>query len=383
MIRIENKRDCCGCEACVNICPKHCIFMKEDKEGFLYPQVDEQSCINCGKCEKACPVIQQDKERVPIKVVATFNDNLPVRMVSSSGGVFTQLAEYVIRNGGVVFGAMFDTQWGVIHNYVDKIEDLLKFRGSKYLQSHIGDCYKIIKQMLENNRIVLFSGTPCQISALNRFLNNSYENLITVDIACHGVPSPGVWKLYLKELSERILPGSSVMGVSFRDKKNGWKNYNVSIDVKDGKKQLQYSIPFYKDWYMRSFLKNLIMRPSCSSCPVRNGKSGSDITIADFWGIENIYPDMDDDKGTSIVLINTLKGNAIFEELGNKQKIVDYSVVCKYNPCFKESFTSHPMRDYFFRKTAISKKVIPAMKDCLSDKFSMRVKRKLLGLLFS
>ena len=378
MISIESKTECCGCEACANRCPLHCITMIKDNEGFLYPKVDTEKCVGCGECERICPILQQGKERKPIHSIASYNACLSIRKNSSSGGVFTQLAEYTIKQNGVVFGALFDSHWQVYHGFVDTVENLSRLRGSKYVQSRIGDSYRETKQFLKEKRQVLFSGTPCQIAGLKRFLGKEYENLLTVDVACHGVPSPGIWNSYLKELSNRLLPGSSIKSVNFRDKKFGWKNYHITIVLEKEGKQHVYSVPFYRDWYLLSFLKNLILRPSCSSCQMRNGKSGSDITIGDFWGVETICPELDDDFGTSIILVNTLKGSNIVKKINRVLKEVDYSLICVNNPCFVQSFPPHPFRDHFFHRKQRTQRVVPSMKLALDNGYYMRLKRWLI-----
>ena len=199
MIKILDKKDCCGCNACVQKCPKHCITMKEDKEGFLYPNVDENVCIDCHICEKVCPVLNQNMERMPLNVYVGKNPNEEIRIKSSSGGLFTMLAEQVIDDIGVVFGATFNEKWTVVHDYVETKEGLAKFRGSKYVQSNIGNSFKKAMDFLNEGRKVLFSGTPCQIAGLKNYLRKDYDNLITVDFICHGVPSPGVFRTYLQE----------------------------------------------------------------------------------------------------------------------------------------------------------------------------------------
>ena len=197
MIAIKEKHNCCGCSACVQVCPKQCIRMYADNEGFLYPQVNSTICIDCGLCEKVCPVINQNKPNVPLSVYAAKNINEEVRIKSSSGGIFTLLAEQIISEGGVVFGARFNENWEVVHDYTETIDGLESFRGSKYVQSSISDNFKVAKQFLKEGRKVLFSGTPCQIAGLKKFLQKEYENLLTMEVVCHGVPSPMVWRDYI------------------------------------------------------------------------------------------------------------------------------------------------------------------------------------------
>ena len=203
MIEIKEKAFCCGCNACVQRCPKQCISMHEDEEGFLYPRVDKTICIECGLCEKVCPVINQNEPRKPLKVYAAYNKDEKIRRESSSGGVFTAIAEQVIDEGGIVFGACFDENWEVKHDYTETKEGLKAFRGSKYVQSRIKDNYQKAEHYLKEGRKVLFSGTPCQIAGLKKYLCKEYENLLTVDFICHGVPSPKVWRMYLNETIAR------------------------------------------------------------------------------------------------------------------------------------------------------------------------------------
>ena len=337
MIEIKEKKDCCGCNACVQVCPKQCISMKEDREGFLYPEVNKDICVDCHLCEKLCPILNQGKERKPLKVYAAKNKDEEIRRQSSSGGIFTLLAEQVINEGGVVFGARFNENWEVVHSYVETKEGLAAFRGSKYVQSRIGDNYKKAESFLKSGRKVLFSGTPCQIAGLNLYLRKEYENLLTVDFICHGVPSPGVWREYLKEEIARQCDGkNSVLShpiekekvkikcISFRDKKLGWKKFSfaLTLSVPDGhgaENTVLLSEPLNKNLFLRGFLADLYLRPSCYACPAKCLKSGSDVTIGDFWGIEKVMPEMDDDRGVSVVMVNR------DIELPRMQKqIVDY-----------------------------------------------------------
>ena len=322
MINIINKIDCCGCGACAQSCPKNCITMQSDEEGFLYPKLNKDQCIDCGLCNKVCPVINQNNSHKPLRVFAAKNKDEEIRKQSSSGGIFTKLAEVVIREGGVVFGARFDEEWNVVHSWTDNVEGLAVFRGSKYAQSKIGHCYIKVKDFLNDNRLVLFTGTPCQIAGLKNFLRKEYNNLLCVDIACHGVPSPLVWQTYLRSVSlqfnnaktEEIEAKSlyKIKKISFRNKELGWKNYSFYLQFTDDKIVSQI---FHENLYMQVFLQDLCIRPSCTDCPAKKCKSGSDITIADYWGIEKFYPKFDDDKGVSLVLINSNKGWQMFESL--------------------------------------------------------------------
>lgn len=347
MIKIFEKQNCSGCHACLNICPKQCIDMREDNEGFWYPQVDQDKCVNCGLCEKVCPIIN-NKERVnQIEAYACINKDEEIRAKSSSGGIFTLLAECIINNGGVVFGAGFDEELNLVHSYTDNIEGLEKFRGSKYLQSRIGQSYKEVKEFLEKDIKVLFSGTPCQISGLWSYLGKEYKNLICLDIICHGVPSPKVFKLYRTELEKKY--GSTTQRISFRCKYYGWKIYSVLLSFNN---KTEYRKDLNNDVYMKGFLQNLYLRPSCYNCKSKTLHRLSDITIADFWGIQDIRPELDDDKGTSLVLINSNKGKKIFNELYDKMVVteINYTQAIKYNISAVKSVDINHKSNKFFEK---------------------------------
>lgn len=346
MIKITQKEHCCGCSACVHICPKHSISFQEDKEGFLYPKVDLETCIDCGLCEKVCPVINQESEREPLKVYAAKNEDESIRLKSSSGGIFTLLAEKIIEDGGVVFGARFNENWEVIHDYTDTVEGLEPFRGSKYVQSVIGDTYKRAENFLKLGRKVMFTGTPCQIAGLKKFLRKDYKNLLTVDFVCHGVPSPLVWRLYLKEEINRYGKEiTAVEDINFRDKYTGWKTYSLSIKLSGN---IVSSTMFTDDNYMRAFLSNLSLRPSCYSCPAKAGKSGADITIGDFWGIENVLPELDDDRGLSLLMLHSQRGLEHFISLRCDVAEVNFTDAIKSNSAYQIPVPMPINREFFF-----------------------------------
>lgn len=317
MIDIKEKHNCCGCSACVQVCPKQCISMSADNEGFLYPQVDTAICIDCGLCEKVCPVINQNEPRKPLAVYAAKNNNEDIRLKSSSGGIFTLLAEQIISEGGVVFGARFNEKWDVVHDYTETIEGLEPFRGSKYVQSIIGDNFKIAKQFLNNDRKVLFSGTPCQIAGLKRYLQKEYKNLLTIDIICHGVPSISIWGKYknkVKQLASYscrdFASTNNKLGtlndINFRDKTNGWKHYMCTYSIVNVSSNQTNRLTFEhtKDPYMQLFLSNYSLRPSCYYCPAKAGKSLSNMTLGDCWGIKRMENSFDDNKGVGVCVIH-------------------------------------------------------------------------------
>ena len=329
MITIKAKIDCCGSAACVQICPKECIIFEEDMEGFRYPHVDIRNCVNCGLCEKVCPVINKNDTSRPIMSYAAKNKNEYVRQQSSSGGVFTLLSENCIRQGGVVFGARFDDNWEVKHSYTDNIDEISYYRGSKYLQSRIENTYSYAEGFLKQGRKVMFVGTPCQIAGLKHYLRVEYTNLLTVDFVCHGVPSPLVWRDYLRYLAKNKV----IQRVNFRNKDDGWKKYRVVVD---GETNI-INEPFYNNLFMRGFLSDVYLRPSCYLCPAKSGRSHSDITLGDFWGIEKNLPVFDDDRGVSICLLNTDRGIDEFNSLDVDKCEVIYDQILKGNPSLEQS----------------------------------------------
>lgn len=353
MIHIIDKFKCCGCNACVQRCPKQCISMPEDEEGFLYPIVDLSVCIDCGLCEKVCPVINQESERNPIEVFAAVNQDDFIRMQSSSGGIFTALAEQIIRENGVVFGARFDEKWEVKHDYTETIEGLKVFRGSKYVQSRIGDTFKQAEFFLKAGRKVMFVGTPCQIAGLRLFLRKEYVNLLAVDIICHGVPSPMIWRKYLEDKTKR--QGIEfIQSISFRDKGTGWKNYSFNIKYEKGYSESSFSEYASQNIFMKGFLADLYLRPSCYACPAKKLKSGSDITLGDFWGIQHIKPELDDDKGVCAFIINTRKGIEWQNKLVIQKYKFDFTDVVKGNPSLVYSVDIPEKRATFYDKLRTS-----------------------------
>ena len=380
MIEITNRDNCCGCEACVQTCPRHCVRMEEDNEGFNYPKTDKSLCINCGLCESVCPMASHHEERAPLACFAAKNLNDEERFLSSSGGVFIRLAKQVLSKGGVVFGALFNEKWEVIHSYTENPNELIRFMGSKYVQSRIGTSYLKVELFLKAGREVLFSGTPCQIAGLKSFLKREYDNLITIDVVCHGVPSPGIFRWYLYEEILKTINGRckkrnnitniynipdknilsyiknvEIKSIRFRDKNKGWKRYGISINFSiidgNGKSNLiKRSIVFNKDLYMKGYLKNVYLRPSCYNCKFRCFKSESDVTLGDFWGIGHYFPQFDDDKGTSIMFIHTSKIKLLLNN-GYKVIPVSYSMTTPSNMSIIKSPSVPKERSLFFNNS--------------------------------
>lgn len=344
MIDIKNKEQCCGCHACYNICPKNAIIMQEDEKGFRYPIIDKDKCIQCGLCEKVCPIIKNAQIQNEPIAYAAYNKDEEIRKVSSSGGIFTLLAEVILEEKGVVFGASFNEKYEVYHTYIENENELEKFRGSKYLQSSINDTYKKTQEFLENGKYVLFTGTPCQIEGLKSFLRKDYDKLYTQDIICHGVPSPKVWNKYFqfREKEDRDKPKK----ISFRNKDGGWKLFNMKFEYSN----FEYRKNKIEDIYMQAFLRNTSLRDSCYNCSFKKKNRISDITLADFWGIENILPEMDDNKGTSLVIVNSEKGQELLNKIIEKMiyKRVDLDSALKYNPSMTNSVNKEKNREKFF-----------------------------------
>ena len=381
MIELKDKKNCCGCASCVQRCPKHCISLNEDEEGFLYPKVDLETCIDCGLCEKVCPVLNQDEKHEPLAVYAANNKDEEIRKNSSSGGIFTLLAEEILKQGGVVFGARFNEKWEVIHDFVESPDSLEIFRGSKYVQSQIGNSYYKVSLFLKEGKQVLFSGTPCQIAGLRKYLRKDYDNLLTVDFICHGAPSPGVFRTFLRDEKQKaahqgrgknsvLLPciplvtenegldskDVKVKSINFRDKRNGWKKFGFALTLSKataaGEKNtvlLSYT-RVDKHPYMDGFLKDLYLRPSCYSCPAKGLSSGSDITLGDYWGFETIMPQADDDRGMSVVLTNTIKGQEAIKEIEERIQLYEsnWEELLPRNPALTRSANIPANRSLFF-----------------------------------
>lgn len=351
MITINNKTQCCGCGACSNVCPKHCIKMTEDHEGFLYPHVETSLCVDCGLCESSCPLISSNIEPIFNKseidkeyyVVQALDDK--VRAESTSGGAFTPFAKVILANDGVVFGAAFadDNSFKVQHRYVESESELGLFRSSKYVQSEILEAMYDCKKMLDDGRKVLFSGTPCQIAGLKSYLKKDSENLFTVDVVCRSVPSPKVFKKYLQWQHNRFTNGISKL--CFRDKFYGYNYSTMSVYSRDNQEK-DYHKGNESDPYLRTFLSGICDRPSCSVCPFRS-KHLSDLTIWDCFNVSLIAPEMDDNKGTSRVMINTNHGKRLFalsaEQFRLKQYTPDFS---KHEVAYSENKAN--LREDFF-----------------------------------
>lgn len=344
-----NIDDCCGCSACEQICPTRCITMQENAEGFLIPIKDVVRCIDCHLCENVClvnkPFKSQNQDDFTPYMCRTLDTHL--LEVSSSGGLFTHLATLVINRGGVVYGATFDANWNVKHIGVETLDDLRLLRGSKYVASDLGTSYADVKKHLSNNRLVLFTGTPCQISGLNHYLRREYDTLITVDIMCHGVPSPSVWQRYLAQNTNNI------SNITFRSKYFGWNQYALKISC-DNIVHIHES--HKENIFMRGFLNSLYNRTSCSNCPSRGFNTQSDIMIGDFWELDCIEDSHSDNRGMSLILVFSQKGRDILDRVKSELFIqeIDFSQVTTrhMHDSLYKSAPKHMGRSVFFQEFA-------------------------------
>lgn len=308
-----DKKHCCGCTACLNICPKSIISMREDEEGFLYPHINEDLCVNCGLCKKVCDFQKREhlieKPDYPLVYAAKIKDET-VRLSSTSGGAFTAFSDWILDNNGIVFGVKFDENLTAITSYAETVEERDKFRGSKYMQSELGNSFNEVRNFLKQDKIVMFSGTPCQTAALQNYCKDiDTKNLYLCDLVCHGVPPQSLFKECVKFLEKKI--GKKITEYYCRYKSNdvNWSHTEAQVD-KDG----NYYYYYYRDIYY----SHNALRPSCYNCKYTNFDRRSDITIADYWGIENFMPDFYDNKGVSLIIINSDKGRNWLNNIKNQ-----------------------------------------------------------------
>ncbi len=371
-------KDCTGCSACAQICPKNCIGMLSDNYGFLYPHVNNDICVNCGICEKNCPVLNKSEQEAPINTdcYAAKTNEETIRKQSSSGGIFSVIAEKVLKDNSIVYGAAFDENFIVKHIGISSVDDLDLLRRSKYVQSDLNDSFITIERNLNDGKTVLFTGTPCQVEGLLSYFKKPYDNLITMDFVCHGVPAPNVWEHYKTLLEKRY--NSSITNINFRDKSLGWKIFSLRVELENGN---VYCCTFGNDPYIKAFLANMDLRNSCYSCKFKNTRHKSDITVADYWGIDKIAPEIDDDKGLSLLLVNTEKGNALLDVIKNNLTLTktDVEKAFPYNPCIIKPALKHNFSQYFLRNYSKGdfEKLV---NNCLNPSYITRLKRKVLQI---
>lgn len=340
----KTKEDCCGCSACESVCPYNAISMRPDDLGFLYPRIDEAICVDCGLCEKVCAFHDNyDKSQnvsVPVSYAAKHKDPMEIE-ASQSGAAFVSFSDYILEQDGVVYGVGYTDHFRVVHKRALNKEERDEFRGSKYVQSDMNTVFRQVKEDLKNGLIVLFSGTPCQTAGLSAFVGKRLRsNLFLLDIVCHGVPAPLVWYDYLKflEIKER----RRITAVNFRDKKRfGWRSHVESF-VFDNTYTYTYNYTFYT---------NIVHRRSCGECPYTNIHRPSDVTVADFWGIEKTIaaPLGADNKGCSLILVNTDKGRDWFDQIKEKMEFMPVSLENCLQPQLRYPSILHPKRIEFER----------------------------------
>jgi acetyltransferase-like isoleucine patch superfamily enzyme/coenzyme F420-reducing hydrogenase beta subunit len=350
MIVITDKSLCCGCNACAEVCPVECISMKVDNEGFEYPEIASSKCIDCGKCNAVCPIGSKGKvnELLPVPVVyAAYSKDPQVQMDSTSGGIFSEIAHHFYDLNGFVSGAVYRNGYSVEHILSEDRLDLDKIRSSKYVQSTNNGLFRRIKILLQEDKRVLVCGTPCQINGLLNYLGLQYDNLLTCDFICRGVNSPAVFKSYLTMIQNRY--SSAIVEIKFKHKKFGWHRFSTRIKFENGE---EYIKDRYTDPFMIGYLQNgCFCRPSCYECKFKGYEHNSDITLGDFWGIENIDPSMDNDQGTSLVMINSANGFDIFNIIKEKLVYKEFRVsdiVAQNQMLVKQIDCGQETRSHFF-----------------------------------
>lgn len=342
MINITNPAECCGCTACANICNHEAISMMPDALGFLYPVVDNSKCTNCGLCETICSFNEHYDTSLNLEAPLTFGarqKDINEVMKSRSGAVFAAMSDYVLDNDGVVYGAGYTDHFMVKHKRATTKDERDEFRGSKYVQSDLNVVFRQVKQDLKENRLVLFSGTACQISGLRSYIGNKLrENLILIDIVCHGVPSPYIWRDYIAYLERKN--NDTIVSLNFRDKaRYGWNMHKETFIFSKDSESKTFKYLFYKSLYFRK---------SCYSCHFANTRRPSDITLADYWGVEKNLPNINaDNKGCNLILANTCKGFKLFEAIKEKLNFSEVSLKSSLQPNLQHPSDMPVQRDQF------------------------------------
>lgn len=339
----QHRELCCGCEACVQVCSRRCISFEEDDEGFRYPRVNASECVDCGLCSQVCPIQNVPQTVSPKGGFAYQSANQEVLFSSSSGGLFTALANQCLRQGGRVFGARFNERWEVEHTGVDTLQGVEALRTSKYVQSRVGQTFREVADTLSKGIPVLFCGTPCQVAALQRYLRKNKELLTCVDFVCHGVPSPLVWRKWLSA----VFAGRKISAVNFRSKPEGWNNYHLEVRLESGE-VFSYAIP--DSAYTKAFSANIMLRPSCYRCQMHGEHHSSDLTMADFWGVEHVkdVADMADNRGVSLAIAQTEKGANLLKEIGARTLNQPVKVLMVHNPSYSHQTPTTALRSAFF-----------------------------------
>lgn len=351
-MQIVESKKCTGCGACSNICPHGAIKMTEDKYGFLKPVIDENKCVNCGLCTKTCPVLNYKTENYENpQVFAFINNDEQIRLKSASGAVFPAFARYVLDNNGVVFGVVYDEKMKVCHSKAESLSEIEKMQSSKYVQSDTGNIYKQAKLALDSGRMVLFTGTPCQNAGLISYLKKDYDNLLTIDLICHGTPSRKVFEMYKNEFMQEKKDSGKLLNINLRSKKNGWSIHYFTTTTTTTTRVYHVS-GMKDDNFVKTFLPNLSLNDCCFNCQFNKLPRVADITMGDFWGVEDFDPSLDDRKGTSIVLLNSPKGEKYFDIIKQFARVreVPLDAAIRKNPNIYSSSKPHPQRDEFFQE---------------------------------
>lgn len=370
---LAERDKCTGCGACFAICRHDAISMRSDDEGFVRPFIDEAKCVKCHLCKDVCPVLGMCVRNESCIAYAAKAKDENVRLASTSGGVFTLLAKSVLDKGGVVYGVAFDAVSGkVVYRRADTLEQAAAFRGSKYVQADVSKSLREIKDVLQKaGRWVLFSGTPCQIAGIKSYLQMlkvDMERLFLVEVICHAASSPLAWEKYLNQFD------GGIAKVDFRSKRRGWRKYTMSLVDSSGKERLSH---FRGYTYLWGFLQSLYNRPSCHVCHFRRGGSGADISIGDFWGIESVAPEMDDNRGVSSVIVRTSKGGLLWDRIRESAdfKVASYQAMLQGNPALTESPVPHQRRKEFFSMMLSGRTFDSAVKELLQMTLRDRVAR--------
>lgn len=348
MINVSQKIDCCGCSACMSVCPRNAIAMCEDEQGFVYPKVNAEACVECGLCEKVCPISYRKNLQIQpniISVIAARAKKTEDLKKSSSGGIFGVLVQHVISQNGVVFGACYDQSMLVKHSFATTMTDCEKFYGSKYVQSDINGTFTQTKSFLNQGKTVLFSGTPCQIEGLNLFLRKKYDNLITVDLGCHAAPSPKLFRDYVDYINTKF--NKTLLSINMREKERlGWTAArSCSLMFNDGTKIIDPPKTFK---WRTLFFSRMIDRPSCYYCKFSNINRPGDFTLADFWDRKKTHPELEFSGGTSSVFINTEKAQRVFDCIKADLDYWDISIDDAMQQCFQEPTWISPKKDAFW-----------------------------------